>query len=59
LTFFISSKSQPETTYTPISKLDEIPEKFKEILELLPFAPDSFIDTLTDKLKAMRDAQKL
>jgi len=55
----IKKRNQPETTYTPISKLSEIPEKFKEILELLPFAPDSFIDTLTDKLKAMRDAQKL
>jgi len=55
----IKKRNQPETTYTPISNLNEIPEKFREILELLPYAPDSFIDTLTEKLRTMRDAQKL
>lgn len=55
----IKKRNQPKENYTPISTTNELPEKYKEVIELLPFVPDSFIDTLIEKLKAMREAQKL
>lgn len=44
---------------TPLTTVDNIPEKYKELLNLLKFAPDSFVDELIKKLKAMKDLQSL
>lgn len=54
----IKKRNQPKS-YTPMTELNEIPQKYKEILELLPSAPDSFIATLTEKLKTLKEAQQL
>lgn len=55
----IKKRNEPKENYTPISEVNKLPEKYKEIIELLPFAPDSFIDTLIEKLKTLKEAQKL
>lgn len=55
----IKKRNQPKENYTPSTALNEIPSKYKEIVELLPFAPDSFIDTLTDKLRTLKETQQL
>ncbi len=55
----IKKRNQPKENYTPTSELNEIAPKYKEILELLPFAPDSFIATLTDKLRTLKETQQL
>jgi len=55
----IKKRNQPKENYTPISEANELPDKYKEIIELLPFAPDSFIDTLIEKLKTLKETQQL
>lgn len=54
----IKKRNNPETI-TPLSTLADIPEKHKELLALLPVAPDSFVDEIIKKLKAMQDLQRI
>lgn len=54
----IKQRNSPEIV-TPNTQKELIPDKYKEILELLPFAPDSFTQNLKDKLLEMKKAQKL
>lgn len=55
----IKKRNEPQKSYTPLTDTNELPEKYKEIVELLPFAPDNFIDTLIEKLKTLKEVQKL
>lgn len=54
----IKQRNKPKTV-TPDTQKENIPEKYKEVLELLPYAPDSFIDTIIQKLKTMKESQTL
>ena len=40
-------------------KYKNIRPKYKELLALLPFAPDSFVDTIIVKLKNIKENQML
>ncbi len=54
----IKQRNNPQTV-TPNTQKETIPNKYKEILELLPYAPDSFIKTLKEKLETMKKVQEL
>ncbi len=54
----IKQRNNPQTI-TPNTQKETIPNKYKEILELLPYAPDSFIKTLKEKLETMKKVQEL
>jgi len=55
----IKKRNSPKDNYTPKDELKEIPSKHKEILDLLSYAPDSFIDTIIEKLRTIKDSQVL
>jgi len=55
----IKKRNSPKDNYTPNDESKEIPPKHKEILDLLPYAPDSFKDTIIDKLRIIKDSQVL
>jgi transcriptional regulator with XRE-family HTH domain len=55
----IKKRNQPKGEYTPKDDLKEIPPKHKEILDLLSYAPDSFLDTIIQKLKTLKETQQL
>lgn len=44
---------------TPDTQKKSIPDKYKEILELLPYASDSFIQNLKNKLLELKKAQQI
>lgn len=54
----IKERNNPKTV-TPDTRKEDIPEKYKEILELLPYAPDSFLNTIIQKLKTIKETQIL
>lgn len=54
----IKQRNQPEII-TPDTQKEAIPNKYKEILELLPYASDNFLQNLKNKLLEMKKAQQL
>lgn len=54
----IKQRNQPEII-TPDTQKESIPDKYKEILELLPYASDSFIQNLKNKLLELKKAQQI
>lgn len=54
----IKQRNTPQIV-TPNTQNNSIPDKYKEVLELLPYAPDSFIETIIQKLKTMKESQTL
>ena len=55
----IKKRNEPKKSYTPNDEAKNIPPKYKELLALLPFAPDSFVDTIIVKLKNIKENQIL
>ena len=54
----IKQRNQPEII-TPDTQKESIPDKYKEILELLPYASDSFTQNLKNKLLELKKAQQI
>lgn len=54
----IRQRNQPKNI-TPNTQKGIIPDKYKEILELLPYAPDSFIQNLKKKLINLKEVQEI
>lgn len=54
----IKQRNQPEII-TPDTQKEAIPDKYKEILELLPYASDSFTQNLKNKLLELKKAQQI
>lgn len=54
----IKARNNPKNVYIPTQK-EAIPDKYKEILELLPYASDSFTQNLRNKLLELKKAQQI
>jgi transcriptional regulator with XRE-family HTH domain len=54
----IKQRNQPEII-TPDTQKEAIPDKYKEILELLPYASDSFTQNLKNKLLELKNTQQI
>lgn len=54
----IKQRNQPEII-TPDTQKESIPDKYKEILELLPYASDNFTQNLKKKLLELKKAQQI
>lgn len=54
----IKARNNPKNVYIPTQK-DSIPDKYKDILELLPYASDNFLHNLEKKLLEMKKAQQI
>lgn len=54
----IKQRNQPEII-TPDTQKESIPDKYKEIISLLPFASDNFLHNLEKKLLEMKKAQQI
>lgn len=55
----IKSRNLAKDNYTPIIEAPKLDTKYQNILDLLPYAPDSFLEDITAKLQALKDIQKL
>lgn len=54
----IKQRNNPDIV-TPNTQKETIPDKYKDIIELLPYASDSFIENLKKKLISLKEAQQL
>jgi len=55
----IKRRNLAKINYKPNEETKKIPTKYKDILDLLPFAPEKFINDIHKKLKAFRELQKI
>jgi len=53
----IKQRNNPDII-TPNTKKESIPDKYKDIVELLPFAPDNFLENLKNKLLELKRIQQ-
>ena len=55
----IKNRNLAKENYTPTNEHQKIDKRYQVILDLLPYASDTFLEDITTKLKAMKDIQKL
>jgi len=55
----IKRRNLAKKNYTPIKEVKELPKKFQDIVDLLPYASDKFLEDIHSKLKSMKDIQTL
>ena len=55
----IKQRNLAKKNYTPVKEVKELPKKLQDVVDLLPYASDKFLEDIKTKLKAMKDIQTL
>lgn len=55
----IKSRNLAKENYTPTQNTPKLDARYQAILDLLPYASDSFLEDITTKLQTLKDIQKL
>jgi transcriptional regulator with XRE-family HTH domain len=55
----IKKRNLAKSTYTPEKEVKELPQKYQDIVDLLPYASDQFLNDIYKKLKTIKELQTL
>jgi len=55
----IKRRNLAKSTYTPEKEVKELPQKYQDIVDLLPYASDKFLNDIHNKLKTIKELQTL
>jgi transcriptional regulator with XRE-family HTH domain len=55
----IKRRNLAKKNYTPVIETPKIPKRHQDILDLLPYASDKFLDDIYQKLRTMKEIQSL
>ncbi|CAA6802551.1 MAG: Unknown protein [uncultured Sulfurovum sp.] len=55
----IKQRNLAKKNYTPVKEVKELPKKYQDIVDLLPYASDKFLEDIHNKLKTMKEIQSL